>query len=96
MRRMWLQTSEVPLASDFSVYRKRHKVKCGFMDLHKTIPVFIVPATPEAMELLVEKVARAIHGGSWTFDVGPDSSRDAYYDDARAALSAVFGKGGKP
>lgn len=41
----------------------------------------------------VDKLARALHGGSWTFDVGPDDSRHVYYDNARAVLSAM-GMGG--
>lgn len=58
---------------------------------HGYLPVFIVPATPEAMEQLVEKVARAIAfrnddtEGTWELHVG----------EAFAALSAVFGKGGR-
>ncbi len=40
-------------------------------------------------EALVEQVARAIHGGSWTFDVGEDDSREHYYESARAALRSI-------
>jgi hypothetical protein len=48
-------------------------------------------------DALVEQVARALHGGSWTFDVGEDHSRECYYEDARAALRSIGVpiKGGK-
>lgn len=50
-------------------------------------PVFVLPADPESVERMVEQVARAIHGGTWTFDVGEDHSRECYYDSARAVLA---------
>ena len=60
-------------------------------------PYYIVPATPEAMEALVEKAARAILGHP---DYKPFRRLDAVdtriaHEVSRAALSAVFGKGGK-
>ena len=69
----------------------------------KAAPVYVVPATPEAMEALVEKVAQALFAHTYmdgrllvnlskTF---PGTVK-SYRDQARAALSAVFGKGGKP
>ena len=64
---------------------------------HGYLPVFIVPATPEVMEALVEKAARAILGHP---DYKPFRRLDAVdtriaHEVSRAALSAVFGKGGK-
>jgi hypothetical protein len=54
-------------------------------------PVAVLDLRAEAVEGYVEAMARALHGGSWTFDVGDDSSREMYYDNARAAVTALLG-----
>ena len=88
VRRMW--------TDDDQIYFKSGGPGETLSGISVRNPVLVLKWDKASRDALVEKVARALHGGSWTFDVGPDSSRDAYYDDARAALSAVFGKGGKP
>jgi hypothetical protein len=61
---------------------------------HGYLPVFIVPATPEAFEALAKKIlAEADKRVGEKYGV-----RGNYFniEFTKAALSAVFGKGGKP
>ncbi len=83
VRKMWLATRENGRMLSFSTTKANN----DFLDPH---PVVVLDLRPEAMREHVEVMARALNGGSWTFDVGPDESRQCYYDDARAALSALL------
>jgi hypothetical protein len=63
---------------------------------------YVVPATPEAMEQLVEKVAEALFANTYQngktlkdFQETFPATVESYRTQARAALSAVFGKGGR-
>ena len=56
---------------------------------HGYLPVFIVPATPEAMELLATKLLNHLNKDC-------DSEYEMFtIEQAKAALSAVFGKGSR-
>jgi hypothetical protein len=55
-------------------------------------PVAVVSLRKADVDALIDKVARHLHGGSWTYDVGPDSSRHCYIDEARAVLTAILGR----
>jgi len=49
--------------------------------------VIVLPIdNPDA---LVEQVARAIDGGSWTYDALSDEGREHYRESARAALRSI-------
>ena len=88
-------------------YDSRMVCNCTYGRKHTRKRVeYIVPATPEAMEALVEKAANALcceHMGALpgSYSLTPEKncrkgSESAYmWRSARAALSAVFGKGGK-
>ena len=61
----------------------------------KAVPVFIVPATPEAQEGYVEAMARAIltHQDYKPFLPIDATDRKMAHDIARAALLALLGRG---
>jgi len=51
------------------------------------VPVAVLDVSDEAA--LIEQVARALHGGSWTYDVGEEFTREPYRDNARAVLESL-------
>jgi predicted GNAT superfamily acetyltransferase len=82
---MWMVTRENGAYTSIG----RTKTECGYSDAS---PVYVVDARKEAFEALVEKVARKLSARH----SGHDHDASPWRADARAALSAVFGKGGKP
>lgn len=80
VRKMWAAENPANHRNAWDVDHYR-----DFLKWTPHFPVYIVPATPEDMELLVDKVAQVMRD---TWELHPEAK-------ARAALSAVFGKGSR-